>query len=80
MKFKELLEKMEGNEEIGASLRVDTISSVSSRRKVFIAWVSDFLANKVWLDKEVVRIYHEQVDDYTSRMNVLLQEPEKEDR
>lgn len=75
MKFKELLEKMEDNEEVSADLIVYTDSTQSFRHKVFfIAWASDFLANKVWLDKEIIKIYHEQIDNYTSRINVLLQE------
>ena len=74
MKFKELLEKMEDNEEVSADLMVHTISSHAFRHRVFIAWASDFIAEKIWLDKDVKHIYHEQLDDYTCRIRVVLSE------
>ena len=51
---------------------VHTIDSHSYRHKVFTAWVSDFLTDKIWLDKEVVKINNELIDGYTIRINVLL--------
>lgn len=78
MKFKELLEKMEDNSEVYADLVMRTVSSSGFRHKVFIAWASDFLADKIWLDKEVTKIYNEQIDDYACRISVALQEPKNE--
>ncbi len=74
MIFKDFLEKLDDNEEVFADLIIKTISSNGFRHKVFIAQASDFLTDKIWLDKEVVRIYNDQIDDYTSRISVVLHE------
>lgn len=74
MIFKDLLEKMENDSVVYADIVIKTTPSCNFRHKIFIAWASDFLEDKIWLDKEVVKIFNEPLDDYTSRLNVTLRE------
>lgn len=77
MKFKDLLERIEGGTEVCADLVMYTKSSSGFRHKVFTALASDFFTEKIWLDKEVAKIYPERIeqfDDYACRINVVLRE------
>ena len=74
MIFKELLEKLEDDEEVYAVLVVPEPEIHSFRNKIFIANASDFLADKIWLDKEVVKICSDQIEDYISRITVSLKD------
>lgn len=70
MKLKELLEKID----VRIVVRITLYSKKSEMCKEFISRASDFLEDKIWLDKEVVKIFNEPLDDYTCRINVVLHE------